>query len=285
MNTLSAFPESFWIPANSLMETYLRRIDYGYVIAENSSVCILSLMRDCEKIVPFQLSRLEHIGSFFKKSDIFIYENDSSDKTAELLTNWHQSNKGRFVATRTYNHERCKQDTSLLRRQRMSFYRNTYLKYLNLDLYDYVIICDEPIGGFSYYGILNSLGAITIDWAVVGSNSLYYDNHNGVARRLYFDSWAFDFLGEDKGPEYTKEWQEKINSMSYERGQELIEVNSCFGGLAIYKSHWLHNMSYDESNCDHKTLHSKIRANGGKIYMNPSQITLYNSHYLCQSLE
>ena len=58
---------------------------------------------------------------------------------------------------------------------------------------------------------------------------------------------------------------------------ELIEVNSCFGGIAIYKTKYLKNCNYyggegKNQKCEHVKLNEDIRKNGGKIYINPEFI-------------
>lgn len=286
MNIEFNFPEDFWTPSAENKKKYFERINRGIKTASESSVCIISLVRDCISVIPFHVGRLEKLGNLFKSYDSIIFENDSSDGTDIFLKKTFATKTNHILISKYYGHERCGSDTSIERREKMAFYRNQYLNIIqqvnNDNSFDYIIICDEPIGGFSYLGIMNSLG-FEKDWSVIGSNSLIYDYHEEKHRRLYYDSWAFDFLNEDNGPEYSKELQEKLNLMRYERGEEPFLVNSCFGGLAIYKSNILKNVQYNETNCDHKTIHSMIRANGHKIYMNPSQIALYNSHFYCDN--
>ena len=47
----------------------------------------------------------------------------------------------------------------------------------------------------------------------------------------------------------------------------------------IYKSEVLEQTKYTKEDCDHVTLHSQIKKNGYKVWLNPSQITLYTKHY------
>ena len=59
---------------------------------------------------------------------------------------------------------------------------------------------------------------------------------------------------------------------------EWIEVESAFGGLAIYRKTSLKNVSYaglspsGEEFCEHVSLHQKIRENGGRIFINPKLV-------------
>jgi hypothetical protein len=59
---------------------------------------------------------------------------------------------------------------------------------------------------------------------------------------------------------------------------EWIEVDSAFGGLAVYRRGALNGVKYaglDKSGdqiCEHVSLHEQIKANGGYIFINPRLI-------------
>jgi hypothetical protein len=64
-----------------------------------------------------------------------------------------------------------------------------------------------------------------------------------------------------------------------------IEVESGFGGFAIYKAHLFEIYDYSEENidrireCEHVALNLKIHKSGGRIYINPALVnTHFNSH-------
>jgi hypothetical protein len=157
----------------------------------------------------------------------------------------------------------------------MAYARNKYLDYARRfaqqQRINYLIIVDTDLqGGWSYHGVLNSLGHK--DWDIIGSNSLYYYTSEDKVVRLFYDSWAFRALG---NPEEIED--KTVNVFKFHRGEDLIQVNSCFGGLGIYKPHILYlNVDYTEDDCDHPTLHNALCEKGCKIFLNPSQITLYN---------
>lgn len=101
----------------------------------------------------------------------------------------------------------------------------------------------------------------------------------------YYDLWAlrtkdewlnFDFekcikdIGDSEFCFNTRKRTLKIQD-------ELIEVNSCFGGLAIYKTIYLKNCKYyggDGENeiCEHVPFHADIIKNGGRIFINTKMI-------------
>jgi hypothetical protein len=106
---------------------------------------------------------------------------------------------------------------------------------------------------------------------------MYRVVNNGKHERLYYDTFAWRYHNDPTV--YT----EKVNLMKYNRGDDLVQVDSCFGGLAIYKRDVItDDLQYQAHDCDHPTLHAQIRANGhDNIFMNPNQITLYSATRYC----
>lgn len=265
---LSNFPEALW-PVSCDHEIYRDKCILGKTKMANSSVLICGLARDCEDTLVKNIARIDRLKAFFKKSKVFVYENDSSDKTADILYDWWCEGNITLV-TEDLNNIRHEQDHSHKRTVDMAYYRNKYLKFAAKEQWDFMIVYDFDLeGGFSYEGVCNSFGYD--EWDVIGSNSLYYDNHSGQNRRLYYDSWAFR--------EFNDEEYKDVNLKRYERGEAPIEVFSCFGGLAIYKRDCVRpEYQYKAGDCDHPTLHKQMRRDGYKVFLNPSQITLYNEH-------
>lgn len=256
MNPQLAFPESFYPPVNP---KYMYYCTLGFYIAKRSSCTILGCAKNIAWNLPQILIKLQKIGSMFQSCNYFIYENDSTDNTSLLLQR--HSNPSIQILCEKLKQPQHEQDKSLLRRSTMAFCRNKCLQYRKPSTY--TIIVDLDLHGISYEGILNTLGH---DLDVVGSNGILYKDN----KRLYYDTWAHR----------VGNWEDKTtNDLHFNRGEDPIEVNSCFGGMAIYKSHVLSNCQYTDEDCDHVTLHKQIKDKGFKIYLNPSQITLYSEHY------
>lgn len=65
--------------------------------------------------------------------------------------------------------------------------------------------------------------------------------------------------------------------LRFRRGEPLVPVWSCFGGLGIYRTECLSAASYEGSDCEHVTLHRMLRERGyDRLFLNPSQIVLYS---------
>lgn len=271
---MSQFPESMFLCPVQHQQDYATRTIMGKQIAKNSSVLICTIMRNIDKILPYTLARIEATRELFAKSHVYIYENDSVDGTKDII-NSIDPKDGYTRDMDVIKPPKFTDMKSIERRTIMANARNKYLEfareYCAKNLVDYIIILDaDLLGGWSYHGLLNSLGQR--NWDIIGSNSIYYVEHEGKWHRLFYDSWAFRPLDH---PEALSD--SEANLFSFNRGEPMIEVNSCFGGLAIYKPYFLsEEINYTNEDCDHPTLHNELVKRGYKIYLNPSQITVYN---------
>ena len=73
----------------------------------------------------------------------------------------------------------------------------------------------------------------------------------------------------------------KSRSFRFPKSLKPFEVDSAFGGLAIYKRDALNNVRYIGINdngsevCEHVALNKQIKEKGCKIYINPKLINCY----------
>ena len=82
--------------------------------------------------------------------------------------------------------------------------------------------------GFSYHGLAHTFGSD--DWHVVGSNGLLVPPEGKPdVQPMFFDAWAFRRKGESQPANVAE-----VNRLSFRRGEPLVEVDSCFGGLSVY---------------------------------------------------
>ena len=57
----------------------------------------------------------------------------------------------------------------------------------------------------------------------------------------------------------------------------MLPVESCFGGLGVYRMACLLACSYGDGDSEHVVLHDHMRRSGlGRLYLNPSQIVLHS---------
>lgn len=261
------FPEDFYPPVSRV---YSLECSQGLQIASKLNILICGVVRDAGEILERNIKCIEHIRSYFNRSYVFIYENDSKDFSKNILEKYSKDGYSIVFKSETRGTKKLA-DKSLERRANMAYARNQYLEYAKTKAkytkVDYVLVLDLDLYGYSYLGLLNSLSKID-DKSCIGSNSIIYQGN----QRLYYDTWAYK--------DYSNLTEEQKNLMVFNRGEPLQRVHSCFGGMMLYPASILkHDIKYTEKNCDHITLHEQLVEKGYKIFLNPSQITLYSKHY------
>lgn len=211
-----------------------------------------------------------------------LIESDSSDATVSRLEELARRD-GSFSYVSLGNlRERVP-----LRTERIAFCRNAYLDVLRTDAryaaVDFVVVAD-----FDGVNSLLTEEAITScwrreDWDVCTANQRdrYYDiwalRH---AEWSPNDCWAqYRFLTA-YGVAHAKAWSACVRSrmLRISRQAHWIEVDSAFGGLAIYRRSALQQGRYvgldalGAECCEHVALHRELRAHGYRIYINPALI-------------
>lgn len=257
---------------------YWAAVDRGRRVAANSHVAICGLARNVAGMIHTTRWRIDRLRSLFQADcPVFIYENDSSDATELALCGWRYRDPQCYVRSERLGDPVNPGTRCLNRAERMARYRNSLRQFVLDSLAahtSYIIVIDLDLaGGWSNLGILNTLGQ-TQPWDFVGSNSILFKDWLDEPRRpLYFDVWAFRWAGSDK-PTLARE----INPLHWPNGSPMVPVNSCFGGLGIYRTEAFSRCSYGGGDCEHVTFHRRLREAGmGRLFMNPSQITLYNA--------
>ena len=144
-------------------------------------------------------------------------------------------------------------------------------------MFDYIIVVDTDLeGGWSYDGIAHTFGQN--GWDFVGSNGLVYVRRtvqhciSPIYIQRYYDAWAFRHLNHPVAHPNSL-----INMLNVFRGEPMMPVLSAFGGVGIYTSTAFLSSYYSGEDCEHVSFHQRMAMRGyPRIFMNPSQITLYN---------
>ena len=279
------FPESLYPPHDP--EQYYSRIVKGLEVARNSSVMITGICRNIEPIIHHSIARLEHTASLFKNCDVLLLENDSTDKTSELIKKYSNEKEWLELIQFEDGQEAFERTREVARAEYLGSLRNQCLDHIDTQKYDYIICIDIDLdGGWSYDGILHSLSYQDIEWSAMTGNGIIYrhvevdkgqDKIYGAYQRLFFDTWAYRDYG-NENPVFS----EVVNMYEFDRGEEPVEVFSNFSGIGIYKPQLL-NYRYGASenedgtvNNEHSFIHKLMRDDGHKIYLNPSMIALYS---------
>lgn len=247
---------------------YDKMVREGYEAMAGLNVVIAGLARNIGEDLNNTIARIERTGDFFNDYAVCIFENDSTDGTTERLAEWQARNPNVVVKSEKFDRKQWGPVRDLGRMVDLAEYRNA-CRNMILESYpeaDYVILVDTDLkGGWKYDGIANSFSQVS-RWDFCGSVSWAQVNNKWV----HYDVWACR-------PNHWKALHARdINPWLPLPGQDLIPVKSCFGGLGIYRMDAYKSAEYAGYDCEHVCFHQRMIEKGyGRIYMNPSQITLY----------
>ena len=243
----------------------------------SSNLLITGVVRNVEKTLEYDFLRISEAFSRFKEVEWFIVESDSEDETINELN----------AISAIYKNFKFKSLGNLRnsipkRTERIAFARNAYLdeietKYTNVD---FVVVCDlDGINSKLTQKSVNSCWE-NIYWDVCAANQdyNYYDisalRHNFWSSNNWIDSYNF-FV--EAGISRKTALRNSLYSRMIRIPSQAkwIEVDSAFGGIAIYRRQVLNNARYfgldtfGNEVCEHVAFHQKIKSIGGKIYINP----------------
>lgn len=291
MNT--DFPEEYFKPIDQC--AFDATVSSGINLCIDKSILFCGVIRNVEKTLSRNLERILRTGSYFGEFDMFFYENDSSDRTKEILktsdiSNLHfQCENNKFDYTQRHN------DEGFTRCSRIAFARNKCVDFIkaNRSKYDYIAVIDmDLIGGWSYLGFLNSIYVLREEnvgcctsYGVLGDftgklplEQIDLEHHN----HLMYDSFAFRRLGFYKP--ITSKDMACHNKIKVKWREKPFNVRSNFNGLGIYKANVFYDFHYvvtKQDKCEHISLHDHINNLGFKVVLNPSLITSYSQHRNC----
>lgn len=245
------------------------------------SIAIVGIVRDIEKSIEKDISRLSDAFSRFDEINWFLVESGSSDKSDEVLCKLSDKNaKFNFVSIPIQQ--------SASRTENMAAARNRYLEYLRANSrfknFEYIVIAD-------FNNLNNKLSHQEVqtcfkrdDWDVVAANQSgrYYDiwalRHPLWSPNDCWDQHAF-YRRYIKFPERAITYAIRSRMIKIPRKSEWIEVDSAFGGLAIYKSHLFDSdgkyVGITKNNmrvCEHVPFHATLKEEGARIMINPAFI-------------
>jgi len=252
-------------------------------------VLIIGCLRNGEKYIHSSLAKIKKAFSRFQNIHFLIIESDSIDETKKTLESIKLD-----IQTLDYISLGSLEKNIPLRTERMAYCRNIAHKIALEDVRyltcSYIVVVDFDVVDMLSESGVNSCWNESNSWSVVTANQSgpYYDiwalrhpiwQPNDCWEQYEFLK-AFNQLGADFSAVYSKMIQIKEEN-------PWIEVESAFGGLAIYKRQAFSVGSYVGINpnnahfhiCEHVSFHEKIRKQGHKIFINPRLVnTSYTDH-------
>jgi hypothetical protein len=284
---------SIKFPSEYFTKPTQENIDQGLEICSTSKILFCGIARNVEKTLQRNIDRIHHTAEKFKEYKIFIYENDSTDNTKDIL----KQNKIEYIAENNVkNHDYIidiqeGRDNNFFKRCKfLAKCRNKYLDFARekCSEYDYICIIDLDIHGWSYEGFYDSI--FRLSSKEIASVSAYgvlsnFDNSLDIeysSNLLMYDSFAFRPVN-FKGP-WTEGLQARCNYLQINT-PSLVRSN--FGGMAIYKMNLISQFNYDINiingyvDSEHIYINDCMSKLGYKHLINPFLITSYSKHRFC----
>jgi hypothetical protein len=235
------------------------------------SVFIFGTARDVASHLPGVLDNIERIGSLFCSWHAAIVESHSVDTTWDVLNQWKAGRPNIDLLQMSLPQSLKTERLGEARNRLLMFLRpeDTYLIVLDMDN-----VNSHPI---DLDGIRSSL-MYTSDWAAIGCNSApphgLYDimalrgfmGLNENCWDLYRSAIARGMPDGQAKNQFVYRYMVQIP-----KTYGFIEVDSCFNGLMIYKTSYIHSCChYDGRNdiCEHVSFHQCIKSHGGRIFIN-----------------
>jgi glycosyltransferase involved in cell wall biosynthesis len=252
--------------------------------------------KDCANFLPRVLRNVESIAQLYSEVAFIFIENDSRDRTKDILQRWcHYVRNARLISLDGLS------QSHPIRTVRLAHVRNQYLHHIRTSFSDYdhlfTLDCDEVN--------INPLDLTQVRKAITFLDS--DPSHAGVfanQQGLYYDLWALRHPLKCPGDAWEEvlddvekrnvsdqdafktTFAKRLFSLAADAGP--LEVDSAFGGLAIYKvSSVLRNKRnfighkikrIDTPNgstkigwqtCEHVSFNAGFREQGDKLFVLP----------------
>lgn len=257
---------------------------------------VVGLARDCAGNLRSDIERIKHCLGQGNHIQWLIVESDSEDDTVSILGRLRSE-----ISEFTFVSLGPIRKSFPLRTARLAYCRNLYIEALGRDSryrdVEYVVITD--LDGTNSSLTANSIESCWArdDWDVCFANQdgPYYD-----IWALRHEKWSPDDCHE-KYQQYINQnyphWKAYYHSIykrmiTIDQSASWIEVESAFGGLAIYKRKVLENTQYvgltaeNREICEHVSVNKQIKEKGYRLFLNPRLInTSITTHYLLATIK
>ncbi len=253
------------------------------------NILVVGLTKNSSKTIKSEISVISKAFQHFSDVKWLVIESDSRDNTLLKLMELRDE-----VPQFCYLSLGSIADRYPLRTERIAYCRNSYLQEItNNALYEdveYVVVAD--LDGMNV--LLTQEGVTSCwandDWDVCTANQQgpYYDiwalRHNDWSPNNCWDQYEF-LLKHNMARKRARFVAVHSRMVDIDERSEWIEVDSAFGGFAIYRREALLGARYigvnesGEEICEHLSLHQAIKSNGYRIFINPKLInTGFNRH-------
>lgn len=276
-------PEDIWRLEPDYEAAYEAKVKIGTRVAADSSVAIVSIARNAMPHLTNTLPLVEELAGRFRRASYYVYENDSTDETARVLDDFAALRQWVCVEHDTLGGEDLR-GFEPERTLRLAGCRNRCRDWVEDNPGEFVVVLDvDPHGGFSVDGVLNSVGWI----ADLTGQSRMPAEAGGMASYSLFvrkDGNDFAIAGYDAWAARMNHWEDRrdrAGGMQWFHlflppvGSPPIQMNSAFGGLAVYTRRAFLSSRYSgtgtngQPDCEHVAFHHGMRQKGYQMFLNP----------------
>ncbi|AEE16181.1 hypothetical protein [Treponema brennaborense] len=208
------------------------------------SVAICILARDVESALYRNIPKLDVLRKYFMNSWIIVVENDSKDRTKDVLHAWQKKNEqilidshdGIDISSVSYFSDNSFSGTCRNRIEKMVAVRNKYLQIMKQKSIhtDYIVIIDIDLDNFDEKEIVQAIKNAPYDWSAIFANGLLYATVLGrPVFTKFYDTYAY-VPANSKTNQLTYK-EQYLNREIKTKKNDYILCRSAFGGIGIYK--------------------------------------------------
>ena len=259
-------------------------------IVSELRVLLVGVVRNIESTMKEDLERFREVLGGFKQVQVFVVESDSSDKSVETLERLKSSDN-------SFDFESLGKLEEIIpiRTARLAFARNKYLEALEsreeYNQVDFLVIAD--FNNLNNRLTRESVESVFLEdyWSVRSANQSgpYYDIW-ALRHPIWSpnDCWeAHEFLRKyTKFPELALYASVNSRMIRIPVDSSPIEVESAFGGFAIYKRSSVTGKRYsgiDSSSgravCEHVPFHKSISEEGHVLEIYPKLVNMHKTDH------
>jgi len=261
-------PDVLLPPDPEFAGQYASAVQDGREIASVSSVALVAICRNAMPWLPQTLALVEQTGAMFQDWRAYIYENDSSDGTKDVLAAWADGAQ-RVVSLNDNGRPHLSYTIAPERTHALAEYRTVCQEWVRSlkPRPGWTIVFDtDPWGGWSVDGVATSVAQITGGlWYGLASYSWAEMNSSAGPVSLHYDEFACRWGGwQKRDGSWFHHWHPRV-------GGPPVEMNSAFGQLAVYQTRSFIDGEYTGGDCEHVNLHKSIARKAHRSFgLNPS---------------
>lgn len=256
-----------------------------------SRILVCGVARNCENSLAKSIQALSNATRFFHEVRFHIVESDSADRTPQILDDLGKL----YPLTFQSEGKLCRVIPS--RTSRIAHCRNQLVelaKTPEFESFEYVLMADlDGVNNDVHPSVLANCWNIRTPWDVLTANQ----------PEGYYDVWALrceGWLSEDCwvaarelepvfGKKIAIEMAVRSRQIRIPASTALIEVDSAFGGLGLYRraafisGHYTGSTPEGTDICEHVPFHADLRNAGFRIFINPALVNSSPSEHLAMA--